>query len=504
MKCRGCEYALWNLPGRTCPECGRPFLPGEFEFVANSVRFMCPHCGQAYYGTDAKGHLVPREFDCVRCAAHIHMDQMVLLPTAGVEESQTAPQRLPWTERSERGFVRAWLGTILMAVTSPTRLIRAARDVRPASAWWFATVTYLVALLGGVSPFLVFFFAQPGRVRPAGLVSSIGGPLLVVSMLWLGIVAVWGLLAHAILRITGRTAGGPGRTYVALCFSSAVTILGVVPCFGLHMMGLIVPLWWAILAALMLREEHKVPAWRATVAGVLPPVLGYMSVVGLWILLVTNAMARVTMATSAAQRAQAAAAAQQAQAAGVASRSARAVTTGVLLWGSTNGAASGAGPAHAAELLSMGLVQPGDVVVTAQTGTSPWDVSVGPMTLARFEDSSEAERIEAASVAALRQPAGTIAHRLGDFVFTYHGIDLRGRDQRLWLVVFSPDPGSTPPRPGREINLVVGLGDGTIVELTPESFGEAVARQNTVRAEYGLAPLPDPRTVTEDTPVTGP
>ena len=84
MRCQGCDYPLWNLTARQCPECGRPFRPSEFRFVANSVRFCCPHCGQDYYGTGPVGHLVPVEFDCVRCHRRVHMDQMVLLPTEGV------------------------------------------------------------------------------------------------------------------------------------------------------------------------------------------------------------------------------------------------------------------------------------------------------------------------------------------------------------------------------------------------------------------------------------
>ena len=80
MQCKSCEYPLWNLKARQCPECGTPFTPSEFEFVINSVRYCCPHCNQAYYGTSEKGHLVPSEFDCVTCGRHLTMDEMVLLP----------------------------------------------------------------------------------------------------------------------------------------------------------------------------------------------------------------------------------------------------------------------------------------------------------------------------------------------------------------------------------------------------------------------------------------
>src|SRR4051812_7864561 len=99
MRCPGCDYPLWNLPTRQCPECGRPFLPSEFDFVANSVRFCCPHCPQEYYGPGPRGPLVPDRFACVRCGHHIGMDQMTLLPTAGVAEEQTRTDTVPWLER---------------------------------------------------------------------------------------------------------------------------------------------------------------------------------------------------------------------------------------------------------------------------------------------------------------------------------------------------------------------------------------------------------------------
>ena len=63
MRCKNCDYRLWNLVSRQCPECGTEFLPHEFEFVLNSVRFCCPYCQQDYYGTGDKGHLEPIEFE---------------------------------------------------------------------------------------------------------------------------------------------------------------------------------------------------------------------------------------------------------------------------------------------------------------------------------------------------------------------------------------------------------------------------------------------------------
>ena len=86
MRCKTCDYPLWQIRDRKCPECGSAFRPSDFEFTLNSVRFCCPHCEQAYYGTGANGHISPRTFACVSCAKVIDMDEMVLLPAEGVKD----------------------------------------------------------------------------------------------------------------------------------------------------------------------------------------------------------------------------------------------------------------------------------------------------------------------------------------------------------------------------------------------------------------------------------
>ena len=126
MRCKNCDYALWNLKARQCPECGTPFRPSDYQFVPNSVRFCCPQCNQAYYGTRSNGHLEPAQFDCVSCGAPVHLDSMVLLPAEGVTEERTQADRMPWLEREKRP-IKAWFATVGQALITPPRLMQIGR-----------------------------------------------------------------------------------------------------------------------------------------------------------------------------------------------------------------------------------------------------------------------------------------------------------------------------------------------------------------------------------------
>jgi len=212
MRCRTCDYLLWNSRERRCPECGTPCLPSEYEFVANSVAFCCPHCDQAYYGTGPKGHVNPQEFDCVSCGRHIHMDEMVLRPAEGVDDDETEAERVPWLERNRRGRIRAWFSTVGMALVAPVRLMQGHTGTsRIGQAWWFAIVTSILLGLGIAALFLPFFVlpmvlppvAGPGGPGAGfvvlgvfgGFVGVLAGVVLVVVV---GI-ALWGLVSHGLL-----------------------------------------------------------------------------------------------------------------------------------------------------------------------------------------------------------------------------------------------------------------------------------------------------------------
>ena len=126
------------------------------------------------------------------------------------------------------------------------------------------------------------------------------------------------------------------------------------------------------------------------------------------------------------------------------------------------------------------------------------EIPVADTTLDRFAASTGQEQTRLVNTAIDRLPKTLVAHRLGDFVFTYHGMYFRRADPNLWIVIASPDPQASPDHAATEIT--AGLLDGTTVTFSANYLPPKLAEQNILRALNNLAPLPDPATVTHDQP----
>lgn len=489
MRCRHCDYPLWNIKARVCPECGNAFKPSDYEFTPNSVRFLCPHCSQDYYGTTPDGHLEPTEFDCVRCGHHVRMDEMTLLPTEGVDERLTTLEVMPWRERAQIGFVRAWFATVGKALFAPTALMRADPGPSNLDAWWFLVLTQAAYSVVGFAAllFLMLFavIATGGATGLAGMALWLVASLVGGAVFYSIFVAVWGAITHAILRVTGATERTIGATYQCLCYASGANAMTIVPCLGTYLAP-VAWIWWTISAAFMVAERQRVSAWRAALAVGLPP--------GIAILLLAAAFGALMFGS--VSRVQAAAGAMNAQAAATSARVAQAILAHNAEWG--------AEPRHAIELLDQRRIQPWDLQ-PGWSGTNPMNIPVGSADLQTFQNAGPAQRTQLAREAVAALPPGTIAHRLGDLVFTYHGIDLADPDPGLWLVIYWRDPFMNAAPPGFvDDTVIVGLADGTSRTIAPEDFPAALEEQNALRATHDLPPLPDPDTITHINPATAP
>lgn len=273
MRCTQCNYALWQIAARRCPECGSPFKPSDFDFVPNSVRFACPHCDQAYYGTAANGHLVPAAFDCVKCHQPIHMDDMLLLPTEGLEEHRTLPFDMPWLEIGKRyGRLKGWAKTVGCAMGAPGRLL----SVTPRESGVFKSLLFFAltqTLVITTSGLLLFLLPIVGLLSFSGfrldwLVWSLGVMSLYV-ILPLSVLFLQTSVTHLVVVITGKHTGDFGRTLQALAYAGGANMLSAIPCVGLYQPGAI---WWLVSSIFTVAEAQRIPRWRATVSVLALPV----------------------------------------------------------------------------------------------------------------------------------------------------------------------------------------------------------------------------------------
>lgn len=489
MRCRNCDYPLWNLRARKCPECGASFRPCEFEFVPNSVRFCCPHCDQPYYGVAAQGHLAPRQFDCVSCGNAIDMDEMVLRPAEGVQEQYTTVDLLPWLRRASTGWFRCWWQTCWLGMIAPVRLARGTPPESPTgSAWWYAAVTLFLCALGGATlPLVVLAIISAAT----GSNSDAGEALLIGAIFPFGhvaanllIIVFWGLVAHAALRLTGGCTRGIGHTFQAVCYSAGPNLLMAVPCLGFYCFSYVSFTWWIVSAILMLAAMQGVHGGRATLAVLIFPVLMILAIVGLYMGLFYYAM---SMAANIARQPALIMPAEETQL----------MVDAVIDWAADH---DGELPAFALELVRGDVVTEDDFVAL-DSNTVLEDIPLADGTADDFTWADESDRDAMLDAAIDSQPDGIIAHRVGDFVFTYHGIDPSVADRRLWLVLMISDPDIVNTLRGDSM-VYVGDAVGGVTQFRASELLTRIAEQNEVRAAAGLPPLPeDLADITHDEPV---
>ena len=418
------------------------------------------------------------------------MDDSVLRPAAGVQEEQTRVNHAPWLERKERGFLRAFFSTIGMSLVNQGKLIRGL-PATPAigSAWWFAIIV-TVAVFGLVIIPFTALVAFPILVSGGGAggmsrgISTFSWFALSMIGISLGLLLVWALVTHGLLAITGPKKGGLGRTMEAFGYSAGANVLTALPCVGIYF-GWI---WWVISATLLVKEAQGVSGGRAALVTLPFP----LACVGGVVMLFVWAIASMPVVTTTPGTFGVTTTPPGQNAANPQVYEASAVTEALLAFRFQSGAL----PSHALELVAdQDLVASDFVSMDSNTGTA--DIPVGRSTLAMFERLPVIERQKAVAAATASLPNGVVAHRLGDFVFTYHGLPDEAAGD-LWVVVMAVDPATNPQGPMQDI--VVGQNDGTMLEIHGEQVTTMLSIQNQRRAEVGLPPLPDPRTITHQKP----
>ncbi len=485
---------LWGIAARVCPECGKPFTVSERRFAARKAVFGCPACGTEYVGKGEDGLPEPREFACVGCGSRLGVDAMVVRPAAGAR-GRVEIEPIAWSSRGRLGFFRGWFGTVVEVWSSPAS---AARSI-PRGAGWddallFGMVTWIISGvvgLWGVGGAVVLMFAVGVLVASAvgtrggvvfGVLAALICVFVAVALVWVGL-AVAGLAAHGVLRLTGRTRLGARGTMDAVGYSSAVALLSAAPCFGSYLV-LIAVLTQCVFACVMLRARQGVAWWRGALAVAPVAALSLGSVLGPFV------VAQRSMRTMHAGGWQPPVPLRSVGISG-ALRVSRALEA--------HRRSSRSELQHGYELVESGRLDAAMFVEEQLRHSGSGRTTLTPGIERVLKERWEAQRST--------MPAHVIAHRVGQFVFTHHGIDPASQEQRLWVVVWAPSPVSvdvlgTPRR-------AAGVFDGSMVavtragmpeEISPQSMSFQLEFQNALRAKEGLPALPDPFTVLEGSP----
>ncbi|MCA9285260.1 MAG: hypothetical protein KDA22_08610 [Phycisphaerales bacterium] len=473
MRCTSCDYPLWNIAARVCPECGAAFSPRTYTFRAGSVRFCCPKCDQQYYGTSPEGLPQPDRFDCVRCGEPLVLDQLVVRPEPGVAEEDTRRDRMPWLERTKRGTVQAWFATVAKALFAPAALARAIpREAGYRSAYLYMLLTGLLFTAVGVALPQIGMLLFLSMAAPAGGGGPPAGLLIGVAVFWvvmaLAIVAVapviWIALTNLLLLITGGTREGSRRTWQAICYSSGAAAPMAIPCFPY-----IGPIWWLVSAVIMVRGVHGISGFRAFVttglAGLLAMVVWVFLLFGLMVALVAP-LGRTMVATSVLPAATAQASASAALSAYAADH-------------------DGRFPTHGLELMAYGMT-PDQYVVWGLTTMDQVKIPGG--TLLDAAAWSPEEKSQAARYAIAQLPAGAPLHRVGDIVFLSTGEVTA--DECPELLVFALLPKWPSEYGAVSQPIVMGTASGSSITVPRAALEARIAEENVLRELHGLPPLP--------------
>src|SRR5262249_27706863 len=158
-----------------------------------------------------------------------------------------------------------------------------------------------------------------------------------------------------------------------------------------------------IAAIFMVREGQGVRAWRAALGALAFPVLLVVTLISVYVFVVAAAVARAQMSATVVGG-------------GGTVQQGRGLPTALP----AVEAKTGALPAHGALLVTKGGLAPTDFD-SDSSASSTLTSRVAGMSLDQFMLLDEKRQGLAADAAARALPPGTVAHRVGDVVFTYHG-----------------------------------------------------------------------------------
>jgi Yip1 domain len=283
MRCRGCNYELWNLPPGDCPECGKAWRFEDFHFRREFVQFLCPHCDCAYPGEYIASLALPYAFTCTGCQSAIELGQMCARPADGIDGSQAMQLDFVWSDRRQVGRWRAFWRVVGYSLGAPSKIgntMTQKRGLR--GALWFSFLCLISANLNFILFFLVTLLLpifmgirSPAPTTSAEIFTTVLGVFAFSVVLVLAqqlFFLVWSLITHALIRMTGRARYAIGHTLSATQFCAGTFIICAIPICGFYF-SLISFVWMAVAMVSALAALHKISRWRTAFAVLAPPVV---------------------------------------------------------------------------------------------------------------------------------------------------------------------------------------------------------------------------------------
>lgn len=201
-------------------------------------------------------------------------------PGSEVLTPATAAARtgLPWENRQQLGFVKAFTETLVMVLTKPVEAFQMMRT----EGDFVGPLVY--AVIGGSIGFIVYFLLTlalgsfgimgSSQSNPLGAMFGAGVGMIFMIILCPIFIAIGLFIGAAIIHVCLMLVGGAKRSYETtfrvVCFASGSTQpLLIIPFCG----GLISGLWGLIVECIGLARAHETDTGRAVLAILLPVIV---------------------------------------------------------------------------------------------------------------------------------------------------------------------------------------------------------------------------------------
>jgi MFS family permease len=208
-------------------------------------------------------------------------------PVDGMTSSQAMQQEFVWSDRRQVGRWRAFWRVIGYSLGTPSRIgntMTQKRDLR--GALWFSFLCLISTTLNLILFFLIGFLMaifggsrSPAPFASAAMFTTVLGVLAFSVVVVIGqqlLFIAWGLITHALIRITGRSHHALGHTLSATQYCAGTFIVSAIPLCGFYL-SLISLVWMAVAMVSALAALHKISRWRTAFA-VLAPLVVIVSV----------------------------------------------------------------------------------------------------------------------------------------------------------------------------------------------------------------------------------